>query len=536
MAGGETQSEPTKPELDSGEGASDATKKKGKSKLIAKFKTREIDPFAAQNLLVLQDMESGMRDLLDLHNPAELSSLCAMLGMPSEGITSEEKVAQIMAHVKGPANKPTEKDYINLMKMMWEGVMFEYLRSIGQPLRSCALDPREFIIRYWRRRITDPKNMQFVPYYLVKKFEQRSGKPRHERDIAGFLDAIEAAELAVKQAETCLRRENDYRFVFRYFTAVADLHKACKEGMDFMVNEAEILRARIEHGDQNMKLMTEQLFELEFRHEVLKDHYVEQGAFEEALTDSFMGVLGNNTADRQEAIRLIRAIFEDMGQTYRDDEESCVEQESLSMLAESFSTLPLGEVHRDLNVIARLRDLQKMLKDEIGRLDSVTRDAVQKMKYAQNELLGAQTEAKNQKARAERAEKNVQTMRKKFDNLMTYSSKETAEAESTSEILLGLVTNHGRENYIMRSRLETVTPLLLKLAGENDQEKQTLAITLLEALGIMTRDEVLSHLEQLQMMNEDFMGKTVAATDGIDFKPAPKPTKKKAGAGGKKKR
>ena len=74
-------------------------KKDGFSSTFGKVKA--IDPLALENKKHLENMANGFRELLDLHNTMELSSLCGMLGVRIERNTKNvEKKELIMEYVR----------------------------------------------------------------------------------------------------------------------------------------------------------------------------------------------------------------------------------------------------------------------------------------------------------------------------------------------------------------------------------------------------------------------------------------------------
>lgn len=67
-------------------------------------------------------------------------------------------------------DQQVEKRFAEVLRLIWEGVIFEYLRSVGCPIRDPAQDPRNLVIRYWRRSLLDPTiRAAFVPYYLKRE-------------------------------------------------------------------------------------------------------------------------------------------------------------------------------------------------------------------------------------------------------------------------------------------------------------------------------------------------------------------------------
>ena len=71
-----------------------------------------------------------------------------------------------------------EKKFADVLKFCWEGLLYEYLRRVGCPLRDRELDPRHFVMRYWRRSMLDPSVQPgFVPFY-AKREVRKGGNPK----------------------------------------------------------------------------------------------------------------------------------------------------------------------------------------------------------------------------------------------------------------------------------------------------------------------------------------------------------------------
>ena len=58
-----------------------ATPKAGKKNMLAKLsKHKVVDPFEEEERIMLENMQAGISTLIDMHNMAELSSLCGTIG------------------------------------------------------------------------------------------------------------------------------------------------------------------------------------------------------------------------------------------------------------------------------------------------------------------------------------------------------------------------------------------------------------------------------------------------------------------------
>ena len=218
-------------------------KKKKKNGFNSTFgKIKAIDPLAEENKKHLQNMEKGFLELLELHNTMELSSLCGMLAIKIERKTKNtEKVRiadtsvrtgtpplstltpfscyslcslqndLIMKYIRAQCEEGTPPDqvYVNVLKHMWEGTLFEYLRAKGQPLHSTENDPRGFVIAYWRKMTKTV--VPFDPYYVPQNLTNRAKSEKRSEDIVAILDTMEAKEVNVKAAEQKIRREHGER-------------------------------------------------------------------------------------------------------------------------------------------------------------------------------------------------------------------------------------------------------------------------------------------------------------------------------------
>ena len=68
------------------------------------------------------------------------------------------------------SGRQVRNKFSEVLRLFWEGLLYEYLRSVGCPLRDSELDPRDFVLRYWRRGELDPSVPQsFVPFYLQRQ-------------------------------------------------------------------------------------------------------------------------------------------------------------------------------------------------------------------------------------------------------------------------------------------------------------------------------------------------------------------------------
>jgi hypothetical protein len=293
-------------------------KKDGFSSTFGKIKA--IDPLAEENKKHMENMEKGFLELLDLHNTMELSSLCGMLGIRIERKTKNvEKKEFIMKHIQKQIEVEGKPDvvYVGVLKHMWEGTLFEYLRAKGQPLHSTENDPRGFVIAFWRKMTKTI--VPFDPYYVPQNLVNRAKDERRAEDINAILDTMEQKELAVKAAEVKVRREHDYTNVLTYLQSVSSLHNTEKEGRNYLIGEVEISRAKVAHSEESIEMLNTQLTELENRHEFVKENWLSNLAHTETLGADYFGQLTIDQSDKQFQNNLIRRQLLDVRSTGNED-------------------------------------------------------------------------------------------------------------------------------------------------------------------------------------------------------------------------
>lgn len=88
---------------------------------------------------------------------------------------------------------------------------------------------------------------------------------QEDKDIEDIRAGLLSREDLVKDAETRVRRQHDYRFVLQYFSASRDLHHTLVANVNYLVNEVEQLRATGDHSSESISIMEQQFVELEVR-------------------------------------------------------------------------------------------------------------------------------------------------------------------------------------------------------------------------------------------------------------------------------
>ncbi|KAH8068775.1 hypothetical protein JL721_6342 [Aureococcus anophagefferens] len=303
-------------------------------------KGQVLDPLVEEEKRLAQNLREGLSTLLDMHNPAELGSLCGALGLVEECEfgTHGEKKAGVMRRValEGARHGSTEKAHMDCLAMMWDGILFEYLRAEGMPLRSRASTSSVFTLQLWRSAaFNSGGNVVFRPHYVPRHIRRRGkGAPR-AADLEGILRGVEAKELAVKHVENKIRKESDYRNVIRFLADTTSLHEFERDARDYLMHELEAARDRIDHYNMSLEMTAEQLGELELKHERCAEVLVSQIARTEAELHFSMELNAIEPATEEQQI--LPSLDEDLGEDPEEDEWDPW------LVSEDFGTGKLGD-------------------------------------------------------------------------------------------------------------------------------------------------------------------------------------------------
>ena len=97
---------------------------------LNKFSKSEIlDPLVQEEKNLAAQLREGLSKLLDMHNPAELGSLCGAMGLVEECEfgTHAEKKAGVLRKVAqtGARYNSTERAHMECLETMWDGILYE---------------------------------------------------------------------------------------------------------------------------------------------------------------------------------------------------------------------------------------------------------------------------------------------------------------------------------------------------------------------------------------------------------------------------
>lgn len=235
---------------------------KGKSKLMHKFKgLGEGEDKEAK--LRFKRIGDGIRTILGLHNPVELSSISGNLNLPTQekGMNSIENIVRFCVE----NNEFSEDKMIRVISNCWEGALFEYLKSVGFPMITCFADPKPATMKVLRKGLFADGSAPFTPHYICKRVQ-----PRYDwiqsQDIAPKLAKLREVELFVKQTEKEVMEEDDYTNMLLFLQKMHELRRLENEFRDYATAELEISRAKVDRAESNEKMAKDMLVDCESRY------------------------------------------------------------------------------------------------------------------------------------------------------------------------------------------------------------------------------------------------------------------------------
>jgi hypothetical protein len=186
--------------------------KKLNSKLANRFqglKSRE--EIAKEH--AMKRMEEGLQDLLALHSPSELSSVCGVLKLKSleRAYSSTDQIIQfVKAGKRGNVTVISEAKLRVILDALWEGAIHEYIVSTGHPHLSLRQDPRKFLMKMWIDGGFIDENRTFVPFYINREIQKRNDWVT-QPDIVEKLNILRDMQENCKKAERDIVEEHDYK-------------------------------------------------------------------------------------------------------------------------------------------------------------------------------------------------------------------------------------------------------------------------------------------------------------------------------------
>jgi hypothetical protein len=208
----------------------------------------------------LQRMKDGLRKILSLHTPVELSSICGCLQLKAQQKASTS-LEQIMIYAT-ETEELNEERVKKILNFMWEGALWEYLHCIGHPISSTYVDPKVTVMKLWENGGFLDGIHAFVPYFVAREVKRRNEWVQSE-DIQQRLERIQKAQDSMKAAERRIISDHDYTNILQYFNQMGALRSLENDVREYLISELEIARSRIDSFEESSKISRDQLSEME---------------------------------------------------------------------------------------------------------------------------------------------------------------------------------------------------------------------------------------------------------------------------------
>lgn len=359
----------------------------------------------------LQRMREGLRKVLQLHSPSELSSLCGVLRLPVK-----EKASTSLNHILDYASEGgvvQQDKMLGLLDKMWEGALFEYLRSIGHPIHSMFVDPKETVLRLWQTGGMLGESL-FIPHFVAREVKKRYEWVASP-DVATRLEELRTMQEKAKTAEHVVLTGHDFTNILEYFKKMSDLRRYEDQVREYVVAELETSRARIDSTRETSAMMREDMAELEEQLITLTGEVNTQLAAQEFVAQTYMK---EGLATQNDLQRLC-----DIMDSYLEAEEDREESgggtyQAMALRQPENSCMNIRKLHEKMQQYRDMRDennenLRERARGhiyEIERLESVVRDLEHQLEYRQRDL-------KYQTERADAAEADVKFCAKKMTKM-----------------------------------------------------------------------------------------------------------------------
>jgi len=194
-----------------------------------------------------EEMKTGIREglskLLEFHNIEELRTLCDELGIKI--IAGKPKMKEILISTIEVAENP-EEVALRVLRNVWDGIIIEYLRSIGKNLMKCRNNLRGSALDHWKRgtlvlKASESENFQNA---FIKKQEWKR-KPllgifsALDAEMERFIQSLEEKEVQLKTYEKKLRRQPSYESVTEFLRLIEDMRTSEKALRERILTELE---------------------------------------------------------------------------------------------------------------------------------------------------------------------------------------------------------------------------------------------------------------------------------------------------------
>ncbi|GBG24123.1 Hypothetical Protein FCC1311_003412 [Hondaea fermentalgiana] len=167
---------------------------------------------------------AGLAELLELHNTEELRTLCKTLEIGRLG-SKKSNFAAVLALL---ADGAEEAGCRRVLDGVWDGIIIEYLRSLGKNLMKCKDDIRGAALQHWKRntaavigaRAAGSQGLAAPVFMKGSVWRRTNATSDTDVQVRRFLRRLEATEGDLKTLEKGVRARPDFEMVTKFLAQI----------------------------------------------------------------------------------------------------------------------------------------------------------------------------------------------------------------------------------------------------------------------------------------------------------------------------
>mmetsp|Transcript_32415 Transcript_32415/g.44413 ORF Transcript_32415/g.44413 Transcript_32415/m.44413 type:complete len:608 (+) Transcript_32415:11-1834(+) len=473
-----------------------AEKRGGLSKLKARYQSLQTYEQMLKEQ-ALKRMQVGLRKILELHMPVELSSICGCLHLKVQEKGSNS-IDQILQYASATEELDKEKVF-NILKFMWEGPLWEYLQSTGHPIYSMRTDPKYTIMQLWENGGFLEGANKFNPHFIAREVQSRYDWVQSE-DIRCRLEKLRIAQEASKAAETKIIAEHDYTHILTYFKKMYELRNMENSFREYLITELEGIRGQIDSGLAIARVYREQLKEAKEFSISTANKLNQTLATAESVSDSLIAEKLQMEADLQGLVKVLDS-YDECEKIRRTNGGGGYNP--LKMRWSLTSSITLKTLEAKLQDYKSLRDsgddqLREKCRDQAAEFDALQKRILQ---------LEGQLEEKTVECRNEESKKEL--FKAAMESLARKMSRQEVLQKSAAQQSWSSSMRSAAKTLQMEQKLHRVKPLLLAGLKHTNKTVYEICFTLLSFLDILPPQEYHELLDELGMTPQDHLSLAV---------------------------
>jgi hypothetical protein len=323
----------------------------------------------------------GMRELLESHTLEELWFLNEKLHLPVDTTTE-----QIMA-----TKLTVRDDYKAVLACVWEGIITEYLQSIGRHVRQHKDNPRRMLYKHWLRGEEDFKAKdEFEHVYVPIQVRPESMEDYTNDPVTlEFLNQLKEKEGVLKEYEHSFKKKLDHRNVLNFFDSLAKLRMCEETGRTRLIHSVNEWKGKVDalqyRADKSETLW--RIINGKYLH--LSRKYKEELAHHDTLHTYYQNLAATNYSRLQEFKGVLSKTFLELNSTKRDLEEMTASRDQWKKDCEGNYQM-LQEANKAMD------DQRESMQQDFDSLNRMYEENLVSRRESENELQGEIDKLKEQ--------------------------------------------------------------------------------------------------------------------------------------------